>query len=77
MKRRSMEIIHIHSAFIKLDQLLKFAGIVESGAMAKQIILLENILVNNEICTQRGKKIYPKDIVTIKNYGQITVQKEE
>lgn len=51
--------IKIKTEFIKLDSLLKFAGLVETGADGKLIILEGRIKVNGEICTMRGKKIYP------------------
>ena len=57
--------IGIKSEFIKLDSLLKFAGIVETGCIGKEIILEERIKVNGETCTMRGKKIRPGDKVQI------------
>ena len=57
--------VKITSEFIKLDQLLKFAGIVETGGIGKEIILEEMIKVNGEICTMRGKKIRAGDKVQI------------
>lgn len=57
--------VKIKSEFIKLDSLLKYAGIVETGGIAKEIILEERIKVNGEICTMRGKKIRPGDRVQI------------
>ena len=51
--------IKIKTEFIKLDSLLKFAGLVETGADGKLIILEGRIKVNGEIFTMRGKKIYP------------------
>ncbi|WP_197407554.1 S4 domain-containing protein YaaA [Caviibacter abscessus] len=57
-------IIKIKTEYIKLDQLLKYANVVESGANAKEYILNGQVLVNNEIETKRGKKLYKGDIVT-------------
>ena len=57
--------VEITTEFIKLDQLLKFSGIAESGGFAKDIILNEEVSVNNEICTARGKKIRKGDKVTL------------
>ena len=51
--------IKIKTEFIKLDSLLKFAGLVETGADGKLIILEGRIKVDGETCTMRGKKIYP------------------
>ena len=57
--------VKIKSDFIKLDSLLKYAGIVETGGIGKEIILEERIKVNGELCTMRGKKIFPGDRVQI------------
>lgn len=57
--------IKIKTEFIKLDSLLKFAGVVETGGMGKEIIAEERIKVNGEICTMRGKKIRSGDRVQI------------
>ena len=57
--------IKISTEFIKLDQLLKFSGIVGNGSDAKILILEEEVCVNGEIVTQRGKKIRPGDIVEV------------
>ena len=59
------ERIKITTEYIKLDQLLKFAGMADNGAMAKEMILDGIVLFNGEVCTMRGKKVRPKDIVTI------------
>lgn len=59
------ETITITTEFIKLDQLLKFSGIAESGADAKDMILSEMVYVNGEICTMRGKKIRSGDEVIL------------
>ena len=65
----------IHTEFIKLDQLLKWANLVESGAMAKMVILNGDVKVNGEIETRRGKKIYPGDVVEF-NGEKIVMEKE-
>ncbi len=59
------EKVTIKTEFIKLDQLLKFSGIAESGADAKDMILDEIVSVNGEICTMRGKKIRSGDEVLL------------
>ena len=57
--------IEINSEFIKLDSLLKYAGIVETGGIGKEIIREERIKVNGELCTMRGNKIRSGDRVQI------------
>ena len=58
-----MEKIRINTDFIKLDALLKFAGLCETGGEAKELIQGGAVKVNGEVCTQRGKKIRPGDDV--------------
>lgn len=59
--------IQISGKFIRLDTLLKLAGIVPTGGQAKLLIKDGCVTVNGEICTQRGKKITHKDIVQAQN----------
>ena len=63
-KNPALEEIPIHTEFIKLQDFLKFANAVESGGMAKNMILAEEVSVNGEVCTMRGKKLHPGDVVT-------------
>ena len=55
--------IPITTEFIKLQDFLKFANACESGGMAKTFIQNEQVQVNGETCTQRGKKLRPGDTV--------------
>ena len=55
------EKVQITTEFIKLDALLKFAGVVETGGEAKQAIQDGEVSVNGETCTMRGKKLRPGD----------------
>ena len=58
-----METIEIRTEFIKLDSLLKFAGLTGTGGEAKYVISDGMVKVNGEVCTVKGKKIYPGDRV--------------
>ena len=60
-----MEKIRIHTGFIKLDALLKFAGLCETGGEAKELIQAGAVTVNGEVCTMRGKKCRPGDTVAL------------
>ena len=74
-----MEIVYINTEYIKLDQLLKFTQIAEDGADAKFIINQGIIFMGDEVILQRGKKLYPGDIITIKTEDEdvdIKVMKE-
>ena len=59
------EDVKIHTEFIKLQDLLKFAGAVETGGDAKLIIQEGRVSVNGEVCTMRGKKLRPGDRASI------------
>ena len=59
------EKVTITTEYIKLDQLLKFTGLAENGADAKDMVLSEMAEVNGELCTMRGKKIRPGDKVMV------------
>lgn len=59
-----MESIHLKDDFIKLGQALKLAGLVSSGVDAKLVVQDGLVRVNGEVDTQRGKKLYPGDIVS-------------
>lgn len=59
------QVIFIDTEFIKLQDLLKFARLVETGGQAKILIQDGYVTVNGEICTMRGKKIRNGDIVTL------------
>ena len=60
-----MEKIRITTDFIKLDALLKFAGLCETGGEAKELIQGGAVKVNGEVCTMRGKKCRAGDTVEL------------
>ena len=66
--------IQIKTEFIKLQDLLKFAGAVETGGDAKLIIQEGRVLVNGEVCTMRGKKMRPGDKAAIDGELELAVQ---
>lgn len=68
-----MENIYIRDEFIKLGQALKLAGAVESGVDAKLCIQDELVMVNGEVCTQRGKKLVEGDIISFDENDYIIV----
>lgn len=69
----NFEEISISSEYIKLDQFLKWSGVVESGVVAKALIQNEEVKVNGEIETRRGRKLYPSDRVELKDRAFIVV----
>lgn len=60
-----MEKIEITTEYIKLDSALKYSGIAENGAHAKEMILEGLVTVNGEKELRRGRKLYKGDIFKI------------
>ena len=58
-----MEEFKIKDEYIKLGQLLKAAGLADSGVTAKEVIINGEVKVNGEVDTRRGKKLVPGDVV--------------
>lgn len=59
----NMEMITITTEYIKLQDLLKLAAVTATGGEAKLLIQDGEVLVNGEVCTMRGKKLRPSDVV--------------
>ena len=57
--------IAIHTETIRLDAFLKLTGLVDTGGQAKLLIQEGRVLVNGEVCPQRGKKLRPGDTVAL------------
>ena len=72
-----MEIIKLRpqDEFIKLGQALKAAGLVESGVEAKDVIQNGLVLVNGEIDTRRGRKLYPGDVASFDGNCLINIRR--
>ncbi|HAP79602.1 MAG TPA: RNA-binding S4 domain-containing protein [Ruminococcus sp.] len=65
--------ISIMTEYIKLDSLLKFTGMTETGGLAKEAIRDGKVYVNGDVCTMRGKKIKSGDTVSF-NGIEVTVK---
>lgn len=68
-----MEEVTITTEYIKLDALLKFAGLCETGGEAKEAVQGGRVKVNGEVCLMRGKKLRPGDTVEL-NGSAVTVR---
>ena len=53
--------VTIGTEFIKLESAMKLANIFSTGGNAKLVIQDGLVTVNGEVCTMRGKKLYPGD----------------
>lgn len=69
-----MELIKLRDEYIKLGQALKAAGLVESGVEAKEVIQAGLVMVDGEIETRRGKKLYAGAVV---QFDDMTIQIEK
>ncbi|MCI5678616.1 MAG: RNA-binding S4 domain-containing protein [Bacteroidales bacterium] len=72
-----MEKIYIHTEFIKLQQALKLAGLVDQGSDVKFYLSEGMVTVNGAVATERGKKIRPGDVIELKGVGCVEVAAEE
>ena len=59
-----METIKLRDEFIKLGQALKAANLVQDGVEAKYVIQDGEVLVNGEVDTRRGRKLYDGDVLS-------------
>ncbi|RFA13660.1 RNA-binding protein [Subtercola boreus] len=55
--------IPIGGEIIRLGQFLKFAGILDSGGLVKDVIADGHVSVNGEVDRRRGRQLQPGDIV--------------
>lgn len=67
------EKIKIDSEYIKLQDLLKLGGVVDTGGMAKVIIQNGEVTVNGEVCTMRGKKMRSGDVAVFEDVKLIVI----
>lgn len=56
---------NITTDYIKLGQLLKFKGVIASGADIKAFLMENVVKVNNINENRRGRKLYPNDIIDV------------
>ena len=59
-----MQEVKIYTEYIKLDDFLKFAGVLGTGGMAKAVIQDGLVTVDGEVCTMRGKKLRGGEVVS-------------
>ena len=55
----------LEAEYIRLDDLLKLNGCVETGGQAKILIQGGGVLVDGEVCTMRGKKLRGGEVVYV------------
>ncbi len=60
----------INSEYIRLDDLLKLTGCVETGGMAKVLIQSGGVTLDGEVCTMRGKKLRGGEVIAVPEIGE-------
>lgn len=68
-----MATVAISTEYITLGQLLKEAGVIDSGGQAKWFLQENSVLVNGELDTRRGRKLRADDTVTLPDGTQVTI----
>ncbi|SHI15512.1 RNA-binding S4 domain-containing protein [Sporanaerobacter acetigenes] len=68
-----MKKIKIDTEYIKLDQFLKYIGVVQTGGQGKILIEEKKVEINGEVVTERGKKIRRGDKIKIKDVDDFVV----
>ncbi|MBQ9859098.1 MAG: RNA-binding S4 domain-containing protein [Clostridia bacterium] len=61
----SKETFTLESEYIRLDDLLKCMGLVQTGGEAKVLIQHGGVTLDGEVCTMRGKKLRGGELVAI------------
>jgi ribosome-associated protein YbcJ (S4-like RNA binding protein) len=65
--------VEVRAGGIDLGQLMKFAGLVDTGGDAKALLAEGVVLVNDEVDTRRGRTLRNGDVVTIPNEDPVRV----
>ena len=60
-----MRDVAIRGGMIRLGQLLKLAGVVDSGSELKALLAETDVLVNGEVEDRRGRQLHDGDVVTV------------
>ena len=65
---------HLEDEYIRLDDLLKLNGCVDTGGQAKMLIQGGGVTLNGEVCTMRGKKLRGGEVIYVRECDEeITV----
>lgn len=68
--------VYIKDESIRLGQLLKLAGLVEDGVVAREVIQGGQVTVDGEVDTRRGAQIRPGQLVALGGQEVVVVQGE-
>lgn len=68
--------VYIKDESIRLGQLLKLAGLVEDGVMARELIQTGQVTVDGEVDTRRGAQVRTGQVVALQGQEIVVVQGE-
>lgn len=68
--------VYIKDDTIRLGQFLKLANLIENGSDAKAVLAAEEVSVNGEVETRRGRQLHPGDLVELRGQRARVVQGE-
>ena len=57
--------VQIRGDMIRLGELLKLSGVVDSGGEAKALLATTGVLLNGQPETRRGRQLHPGDEVRL------------
>ena len=60
-----MREVRIRGDMIRLGQLLKLAGVRDTGGEVKELLTEDAVQVNGELETRRGRQLHPGDVVRV------------
>jgi ribosome-associated protein len=63
--------VEIRGEMIRLGQLLKLTGVIDSGSEIREFLAAEEVLVNGEREERRGRQLHAGDTVSV---GDITLR---
>jgi ribosome-associated protein len=69
--------IPIRGETIRLGQLLKLAGVIDSGSEVKALLASEPVLVNGEPETRRGRQLHSGDDIVVGEHHLLVVTDAE
>lgn len=72
-----MEKIYIHTPYIELPSLLKMTGVLETGGQIRYLLDEGRILLNQQVVTEKRKKVYPGHVVEVVGIGVFEVEQDE
>lgn len=75
--KKLQEPIQITTEYITLGQFIKLTNVLESGGIVKSYIQETGVLVNGEQENRRGRKLYPEDVVELKDIGSFIVKTDK